>query len=162
MNKAIMLILLVLCSQALAGQEKEEDPLARNSISVEVGGNAVFGIDLSYERIFYKKEKLKFIAGAGLGIAAVPFYGTDLLLLSRAGLLVGRKHHLETGLGLTLYLSETYPLVPVRIGYRYQKPGGGFLFSAFFLPLFEPGYQEPYGFSLDPQFLAGLSAGYAF
>lgn len=87
------------------------------------------------------------------------------------------NHHLELGFGFTSLLdrtldfdSETLELedkvvfgaaIPVRIGYRYQKPEGGFFFRVGYTPFFNvpTGGKENWVFT--PIF-AGLSIGKSF
>jgi hypothetical protein len=94
-----------------------------------------------------------------------------------SGLLGRGKHHLELGVGITPHLatsldfnSETLELedkvvfgslIPLRIGYRYQKPEGGFFFRVGYSPFFNVpiGGREDWVFT--PVF-AGISFGKSF
>ncbi|WP_332912602.1 hypothetical protein [Algoriphagus boritolerans] len=87
------------------------------------------------------------------------------------------NHHLELGMGITSYLtrslafnSETFEnidkvvfdaAIPVRIGYRFQKPEGGFFFRVGYTPVinFPTGGKGGWGF--DP-YWAGISFGKSF
>lgn len=87
------------------------------------------------------------------------------------------NHHLELGFGFTSYLSRTLEinsetfefndkvvfdsLIPLRIGYRYQKPEGGFFFRVGYTPFFNVPVGEGKSWSFDP-YWAGVSFGKSF
>ncbi len=74
---------------------------------------------------------------------------------NRTARIIGRnKNHFEIGIGYTLiYSAQAYinlqkvewdfekyvfsSLVPFRIGYRYQKPGGGLFFKVGYTPVLD-------------------------
>ena len=87
------------------------------------------------------------------------------------------NHHLEFGIGIIPYwetilqidpdTSETTDKkvfsagVPLRIGYRYQKPGGGFFYRVGYTPFFNLPVGGRENWSFQPIF-AGVSIGKSF
>ncbi|MBN7816824.1 hypothetical protein [Algoriphagus pacificus] len=161
-------------------QSKAEIFTAKNIVYLDLGGNAG-QYAVTYGRVFHQKGKLKLSASAGFSmwyqgsisntrwLPAIPveltaFYGKS-------------KHHLELGAGVTSYLGnsiyfdqETFEsvdkvvfgaILPVRIGYRYQKPNGGFFFRVGYTPLINIPIREDKTWNFEPRF-AGLSFGKSF
>ena len=142
---------------------------------------------LNYGRIFYQKEKLKISASAGFSLlyqkADEPIhqaYWVPGYLAEITAFLGKSKHHLEFGIGFYTYrekrfiFDEDFPrnireepywgktILP-RIGYRYQKPAGGFFFRAGYTPSigFESIDESADGVNFIP-FGAGISLGISF
>lgn len=142
---------------------------------------------LNYGRIFYQKEKLKISASAGFSLlyqkADEPIhqaYWVPGYLAEITAFLGKSKHHLEFGIGFYTYrekrfiFDEDFPrnireepywgktILP-RIGYRYQKPAGGFFFRAGYTPSigFESIDESANGVNFIP-FGAGISLGLSF
>lgn len=153
---------------------------AKNALYLEVGGSSG-RYAVNYSKIFHQKGKLKLNASAGFSmwhhrlnskttwLPVIPiefsaFYGKS-------------NHHLELGTGVTSYLdrslsfeSETFETrdrvvfgayIPFRIGYRYQKPAGGFFFRVGYTPLLNIPVREGREWNFEPRF-AGLSFGKSF
>jgi hypothetical protein len=145
---------------------------AKNAVYLELGGNA-FGYSLNYERIVYQQNMLQ--VGARIGVSLVPentFFGIasyPIVPLEMIALFGKRTHHLETGIGVTPYVGYQYYVgaigvdflkekleaaVTFRLGYRYQKPNGGFMARVGIMPfLSSDGYLLPW---------AGISIGKSF
>src|SRR5688572_18200281 len=119
---------------------------ARNAVYLEMGGNA-FVYSLNYERIFFPKHLIKLGARAGIGLLPKNNLTTSypIVPLEVIALTGRRKHHFETGIGLTPFVGYiTYDgavgsdykreklqaATTFRFGYRYQKPEGGFMLRA--------------------------------
>ncbi|WP_209332825.1 hypothetical protein [Lunatimonas salinarum] len=160
---------------------------AKNSVYLEVGGNAGW-YSLNYGRIFYQKGILKLSASAGISMwphntSEQPYNTskTNYLLpsipLEFSAFLGNSKHHLEIGSGITPYLSVTVKrdpdflsstdkiylgtYIPLRLGYRYQKPEGGFFFRIAYTPFYRfPKYSDETN-NFSPIF-AGISLGKSF
>lgn len=161
-------------------QSKAEIFSSKNIVYLDLGGNAG-QYAFTYGRVFHQKGKLKLSASAGFSmwyqgsisntrwLPAIPveltaFYGKS-------------KHHLELGAGVTSYLGnsiyfdeETFEsvdkvvfgaIIPVRIGYRYQKPEGGFFFRVGYTPFFDVPVREGKSWFFYP-YHAGLSFGKSF
>ena len=162
-------------------QSTAEPFTAKKAVYLELGGTSgVYAFN--YSTIFHQKGKLKLNASAGFSmliretsnsrtfwLPAIPleltaFYGKS-------------KHHLEMGFGVVPYLdagsfldSETLEFkdkvvfgtaMPLRVGYRYQKPEGGFFFRVGFTPFFIApiGNREDWAFQ---PIHAGVSFGKSF
>lgn len=123
-------------------------------IQLELGGTSTV-YSVSYEHQFSIMENKRPFVRAGLGFFSGPDFRHTLIPVE-IGLYVGeRNNHFEIGLGLNNVLSRTIQpsinsatrntnsqsdsnayLFSYRIGYRYQKPEGGFVFRAGFTPVF--------------------------
>lgn len=171
------LICLLLCSNELLAQKEPVPVQARNAVYLELGGNAAI-YSLNYDRIIYEKGIFK--AAARAGICAIPYnianknYGGYLMPFEIVGLLGKSKHHLEMGPGITPYWipfspahgsdgeSDSYALdshMSFRLGYRYQKPEGGFFFRIAYTPIVN--FKSKQGTYALPLF-GGLSVGKSF
>ena len=87
------------------------------------------------------------------------------------------NHHLEAGVGFTSFLDQGVELdldayeastkiafgaiLPFRLGYRYQKPGGGFFYRVAYTPFFDLPFSEKKRISFQ-LYHAGLSIGKSF
>lgn len=143
---------------------------ARNAVYFELGGSAVIP-SFNYER----RLNQNWFGRAGLSIVtsdSADDSETDTtLVIPLTGSYVTRpasNHHLEVGGGLTIAAGDeqdlydfgddeddqfSTALVTGLVGYRYQKPAGGFQFRAVFTPIIGGGEFAPW---------AGLSFGYAW
>lgn len=160
MQKQLFVLFSVIFSICyVAGQVTQIETIPKikhNSIYVELGGNSL-AYSLNYDYTFSLAENTKLAVGAGLGYYTMHSYAngptpteTNLFFFTpEANLLFGKKsHHLEMGASLLLF---AFPAL--RIGYRYQRPQGGFLFRVGFTP-FVP--------NLDFVPWGGISFGYTF
>jgi hypothetical protein len=153
---AIICALFFFISLESYAQTKAVTFTEKNAVYLELGGNAG-QYAFTYGRVFHQKGKLKLNASTGFSmwyqgsvsntrwLPAIPveltaFYGRS-------------NHHLELGAGVTSYFGsslyfdgETFEtvdkvvfgaLVPLRVGYRYQKPEGGFFFRVGYTPFFD-------------------------
>jgi hypothetical protein len=136
----------------------------KNSVQFELFGHGLF-YSVNYERVLINRHKFKTTAQAGIS-----FYPVDIRMLwiplSVNQLISFNQHHLELGIGqvLTLDSDEWEPFGSFRIGYRYQKPEGRFLFRAGFTPFIEYAaaleYKDRRQMELYPS--GGLAIGYSF
>lgn len=116
-----------------SAQNESSAKLATQAIYVDVGAIPLVAIHglVNYERQLIQRKKVKWIGRFGLGVAANPDGGFGGLL--GGTMLTGQKNsHFEANLGLFVgsETGETFTTPLVEIGYRYQKPQGGFLFKA--------------------------------
>jgi hypothetical protein len=97
--------------------------------------------------------------------------------LELSGLIGNGNHHLELGLGVTPHLATSLEfnpetseledkvvfgsLIPLRIGYRYQKPEGGFFFRVGYTPIIDFPPRTGGNWSFNP-YSAGVSFGKSF
>jgi len=149
----------------------------QNSVFAELAGNAFLG-SINYDRITKPLLLLSpvFKMSFRLGIAPNPRedFSIPLAPIVEMNLLFGRrKHYFEGGIGLTFFAwnqidSDKYGnqtttrnkdlLRTLRLGYRFQKPTGGFLFRAALTPILgdnEVTYSDIFMWG-------GLSLGYCF
>lgn len=179
--KIVFLLMLIFTgSLHCFGQSEAETFTAKNIVYLDLGGNAG-QYAFTYGRVFHHKGKIKLNASAGFSmwylgsssnirwLPAIPveltaFYGKS-------------NHHLELGAGVTSYLDnsiyfdqETFEsvdkvvfgaILPVRIGYRYQKPVGGFFFRVGYTPIIDFPPRTGGNWSFNP-YHAGLSFGKSF
>jgi hypothetical protein len=148
---------------------------AKNALSVDFGDIYQLNYSVNYSRILFHKNIVTFAASAGISVEPIDY--TRLwqpLFPVEATLFVGNgKHHLEGGILLipglyydyymhTDYLVSNEPNKVItkkaigttagfRMGYRFQKPGGGFFFRLGFTPIFYS--------SFTPFFLTYIDAG---
>lgn len=187
-KKRIFLLLLALTLGFEGHTQTEPEAFtAKNAVYLEIGGNAGW-YSLNYGRIFYQKGMLKLSGSAGFSMwrhntseqpynTSKTIYWLPTLPLEISAFFGKSKHHLEIGTGITHYLSVTVrrdpdflrssdkiyfgAYIPLRLGYRYQKPEGGFFFRAAYTPVFELPILEGNDFLFNPIF-AGISVGKSF
>ena len=143
----------------------------KNSVQLDLGGHGLF-YSINYERILHNGER--FNTAAQIGFSYYP-PGTgvrDLWIpLGINEIFSFGNHHIEAGLGFIAIREaardpDNNPdywfwsnMFSGRIGYRYQKPDGRFLFRAGFTPVLEVNW-ESNATEFHP--LAGVSFGYTF
>ncbi|SHN33560.1 hypothetical protein SAMN04488057_12177 [Cyclobacterium lianum] len=181
---------LMISQNKLSAQSEPETEAdiftAKNSVHAELLGNSgLYG--LHYGRIFHQKDKLKLVASLGFSLQfqreIQPIHSSYVIPIFPVEVTAfwGRsRHHLEVGSGYTAALNrrfifdENYPnnireqvylnqaLVP-RIGYRYQKPEGGFLFRVGYTPIIgiSSSNSSENIFNIFPYWF-GISLGYSF
>jgi hypothetical protein len=153
------LFLLLLASFPLAAQ-------SRNAAYIEVAGNAVVP-SVNYERHFAER----WYGRVGLAVVIGRESDGDEDVTFAVPLMIGGyshphgNHHFETAGGVTFVTGDSQDLWDegdeeisnlvgtATIGYRYQKPGRGFVFRAGFTPIFDGADVLPW---------AGVSFGYAW
>ncbi|MBI5324949.1 MAG: hypothetical protein HZB41_06720 [Ignavibacteriae bacterium] len=177
MRKFINLVLIIsLClTQELLSQQDTNsksnieiiniDSIARNAWYIEIMGNT-WSLSFNYDRSIFIFPTIisnysSIILRIGIGINLLPSHiPIPLMLLTD----FGKIHKVELGVGLFYdYLESdwnegfTYPHDKIKwmlnIGYRYQKPEGGFVCRTGFTPFFT---------SNKMYWLWGLSFGYAW
>ncbi|MHA7128655.1 hypothetical protein [Algoriphagus namhaensis] len=153
---------------------------AKQSLYVELGGTAG-RYAINYGKVFHQSGKLKLNASAGFSMWSNKLNSKTTWLpvvpLEFSAFYGKSNHHLEMGIGFTSGLDRTLEFdsqtletnekvvfdafIPLRIGYRYQKPEGGFFFRVGYTPFFNVplGGREEWNF--DPRF-AGISFGKSF
>jgi hypothetical protein len=159
-NISSLFILFVISgfSNHVAAQEEAEVFTAKNVVYAELLGNAGL-YAVNYGRIFYQKDKLKLMGGLGFSMIPLkgfePFYPnfwSPVIPVEFSAFWGKSRHHLELGIGSYVFQNRKYWFDPefpptyireivhwdtsvtMRIGYRYQKPEGGFFFRAGYTP----------------------------
>jgi hypothetical protein len=177
----IALVLSFAISITSSAQTEAQTFTARNGIYVEFGGSSG-RYAVNYSKIFHQKGKLKLNASAGFSmwrngkldskaswLPVIPIEVTALYGKS--------NHHLEMGFGFTSFLSTSLEsvsgtfefrdivvydaFIPLRVGYRYQKPEGGFFFRVGYTPIIDFPPRAGGNWSFNP-YWAGVSFGKSF
>lgn len=143
-----LFVVIVLLSPVLRAQETTSiNPIRRNTIYGEVFGQGFFG-SLNYDRLFNVDKHVMNSFSAGFIFAPKSAgFGDGMYLgvpVSYNWLFGKSSHHLELGLGFTFMATQGfasnrfenfYTYLTPKVGYRYQRPGGGFFFKAAFTPM---------------------------
>lgn len=116
----------------------------KSNIQFEILGiGAVYSV--SYERRFLNSDKFKTVGSIGLS-----FWGNDswkgiTMPISVTELFSFNRHHIEVGMSIspnfvsrTDNTKEWDQYTMVRVGYRYQRPSGRFVFRAGYTPIIYP------------------------
>jgi hypothetical protein len=129
----VLFFIFLLISKFNLFAQSDSTP-ARNTFHTEGFGNGLLA-SINYDRIFFvKKQKMSWRVGFFL----IPLKESApyLFFPFELNFLFGKKHHFETGIGVT-YIYEGITIEPSiaaifgRVaGYRYQRPNGGFFFRA--------------------------------
>jgi hypothetical protein len=167
-----------ICAKA---QTKSETYTAKNAVYLEVGGSSG-RYAINYSKIFHQKGKLKLNASAGFSmwrnkINDFKTYWLPVIPLEVTALYGKLNHHLEMGFGFTSLLDRTLffdsgslelddkfvfdAFIPLRVGYRYQKPKGGFFFRIGYTPFFNVPVGGRKNWNFESRF-AGISFGKSF
>ncbi len=176
---SVLIVILALPSETFA-QNEPQTFTAKNAVYLDLGGNAG-QYAFTYGRLIHQKGVLKVMGSVGFSLWADRVEGSTVfnpaVPLEVSGLIGGGNHHFELGLGVTPHLATSLDfdtetseledkvvfgsLIPLRIGYRYQKPEGGFFFRVGYTPFFNVpvGGREDWVFT--PIF-AGISFGKSF
>jgi hypothetical protein len=182
-HKSLLLLVLVFVFAISFGATAQTEPetfTAKNAVYLEVGGSSG-RYAVNYSKIFHQKGKVKLNASAGFSMWHHRLNSKTTWLpvvpLEISALYGKSNHHLELGMGVTSYLtrslafdSETFEnidkvvfdaAIPLRIGYRFQKPQGGFFFRLGYTPIinFPTGGRGGWGFL---PYWAGISLGKSF
>ena len=143
---------------------EETAPTARNAFYIELLGNGLL-YSVNYDRLFADQISGRvglMVIGAANDSSAAAVIAAPIM----ANYLFGRGNsHFEAGVGITLMTGAVENVEEIEdegfsgavgtatLGYRYQRPDGGFIFRAGLTPFFGRG-------GIVPWF--GLSFGYGF
>lgn len=183
-HKSSLLLVLVFAFAISFGATAQTEPetfTAKKAVYLEVGGSSgIYAVN--YSKIFHQKGKFKLNASAGFSMWPNEKIDSKTIWLPVIPIEVSAfygksNHHLEMGFGFTSYLDkttaidfETFELsdkvvfgafIPLRVGYRYQKPEGGFFFRIGYTPLFDVPVRAGKSWSFNP-YHAGVSFGKSF
>lgn len=177
----LVLIFIYSLSYEAKAQVEPETFTSKKAVYLEVGGSSG-RYAINYSKMFYQKGKLKLNASAGFSmwrneINDFETIWLPVIPLEVTGFYGKANHHLELGFGFTPFLDRTLDfdletleledkvvfgaIIPVRIGYRYQKPEGGFFFRVGYTPFFDVPVGEGKSWSFNP-YHAGISFGKSF
>lgn len=151
----ILAFSLVAYSVAYSQEKPDSTKLSRNTLFIELGGNAPH-ISLNYDYLIPTTIKNFKCA---LTIGATHHFNdfSDFVIAPQFQTLIGKKFMAEIGLGITIpiaYIND-WVIIP-RFGGRYQKKDGGMFYKLAFTPIITP-YNNA---SILPMF--GISIGYTF
>jgi hypothetical protein len=123
--------LLLLKSESLA-QTNDSSKLSNINLYVDAGFLLAGQVSLNLEKRIHAGDKVTWYARAGLCAAGVIMVDGGLGGLIAITMLSGKgKNHFELNGGVFFIDSkELFPLPLIDLGYRHQKPGGGFIFKA--------------------------------
>jgi len=175
MTRIIYIVLIAVLTLGQAEKSTAQIVDLQHSVYAELGGTA--GIwSVNYDLIALNISNFKVGARAGIGLFSEGYAGTtvDFYIPLTVNMMYAFKerHHVELGIGTQIasyeirsvsnvldtgFKRKTEPLGNFTFGYRYQNPGGGFMFRVFYSPFF---YQD--GIHFRYEHWAGLSLGYAF
>nr|WP_319397662.1 hypothetical protein [uncultured Carboxylicivirga sp.] len=130
-----MSVLLFFVNANSQAQSNMTSTLSKNNFYVDAGGHFAGQASINLERLFYTGEKTAWYARAGLGGAGIIMANGGLGGLGAVTMLTGRGNkHFEMNCGAFIGKESddndifVFPLID--LGYRYQKPEGGFIFRA--------------------------------
>jgi hypothetical protein len=183
-HKSSLLLVLVIGFSISFGATAQTEPeifTAKNAVYLEVGGSSG-RYAINYSKIFHQKGKLKLNASAGFSMWRNEKLDSrtswlPVIPLELTALYGKSNHHLEMGFGFTSFLGTSLDLVsgsfefrekvvldafiPLRVGYRYQKPEGGFFFRVGYTPIIDFPPRTGGNWSFNP-YWAGVSFGKSF
>jgi hypothetical protein len=177
-HRHILLAVMILLACSTYAQDTSRF-VKLNSVQLELGGHGLM-YSLNYERILMNADRFKIAGQVGFSYYP-PFTGViDYWIpVGINGLYSIRNHHIEFGAGVIINRISTRDanniaidwdwegFLSARLGYRYQKPNGRFIFRAGFTPVMETNIltKSKYidsGFITDFHPLPGVSFGYSF
>ena len=160
-------------NQTIGQTENEFTNISKNTVYFELLGNG--GIySLKYDRIILAKKIFK-ISGS-IGVSYIPpsiRYNHTFTYPTEINLMYGKRNYLEVGIGFTpvfnLYKEDIFKIYDIysypvlRIGYRLQKPNGGFFFkTGLLIYCAKNEFTTDYSNYSNSKTWLGLGFGYAF
>ena len=134
--KTILFITLYLGGQNVSqAQSVQSNELSKTNLYLDVGAIPGVQIAVNIERRIHSGEKITWYARAGAGFAGIVFGDGGPGGLAAATMLTGKSNnHFELSggafVGKDSGSNDTFAYPLLDIGYRYQKPAGGFIFKA--------------------------------
>jgi len=181
MKRALILLVIAPFFNSVAQNPSEFSH--KNSLQLELGGHGLI-YSFNYERILVDKGKHKTAGQIGMAYYPASVGFRDFWMPVGVNQIYNftSAHHLEAGVGMVLireairdknnqpddWFWDTF--ISARLGYRYQKPNGRFLFRIGLTPILETNlfkqivHNPTFGrrINSDPHLLVGLSIGYSF
>jgi hypothetical protein len=130
MKKLVLVITILSGLFSANAQSLEKNEMSKNSIYFDTGIVPGVHAFVNYERSLYQGKKVSWYGRAGFGYGGLLLSDGGFGGLGAITMLTGKKNsHFELNTGVfSGNNSVTLPLLDV--GYRYQKPDGGFIFKA--------------------------------
>tara|TARA_B110000240_G_scaffold171907_1_gene196571 strand:+ start:43 stop:495 length:453 start_codon:yes stop_codon:yes gene_type:complete len=135
MKKLVLVITILSGLFSANAQSLEKNEMRKNSIYFDTGIVPGVHAFVNYERSLYQGKKVSWYGRAGFGYGGLLLSDGGLGVLGAITMLTGKKNshfELNTGLfsGNNIEGSNSVTLPVLDVGYRYQKPTGGFIFKA--------------------------------
>lgn len=163
-SRSFAVLVMLLCFGSLSAQnhdqmtemQQREQPITRNVINFEIGGNALI-YSLNYDRVLLQTEHYKGTIRIGLGMLPYPSSVKDnrtwiFVPIEYNNLFGPKNHFLELSLGTT-YTSSIQGAnhwITGRIGYRLQNFDTGFFLRAGIVLIYVP-YANPQAYNYEIQ-----------
>ncbi len=135
MKKLLLVITILSVGFSANAQSLEKNKMSKNSIYFDTGIIPGVHAFVNYERSIYQGKKVSWYGRMGFGFGGILMASGGFGGLGAVTMLTGKKNsHFELNAGIFSGKdiddsnSFAYPLLDV--GYRYQKPDGGFIFKA--------------------------------
>lgn len=126
-----ILFALLINTEAKA-QQSDSSKLSNINLYADAGFHVAGQVSINLEKRIGAGDKVTWYGRAGLGAAGVIMVDGGFGGLIAITMLSGTgKNHFEINGGVFFLSSKEILALPLLdLGYRYQKPGGGFLFKA--------------------------------
>ena len=135
MKKLLLVLSILTIGFSTNAQSSEKNILSKNSIYFDTGLIPGIHAFVNYERSIYQGEKVSWFGRAGFGFGGLLMVGGGFGGLGGVTMLTGKKNsHFELNAGIfsgkDIDDSNSFAFPLLDVGYRYQKPNGGFIFKA--------------------------------
>jgi hypothetical protein len=135
MKTLVLVIIIVTIGFFANAQSSEQNEMSKNSIYFDTGIIPGVHAFVNYERSLYQGKKVSWYGRMGFGFGGILMVNAGFGGLGGVTMLTGKKNshfELNTGVfsGKEIDGSNSVTLPLLDVGYRYQKPDGGFVFKA--------------------------------
>jgi len=135
---ALIGIVFLCCQSFIQAQSTEQIELSENNLYLDATIGSLLQASINYERQIHSGEKVSWYGRIGVGYGARLFGVTGPGGLGAITMLAGKKNgHFELNAGgfigqdADTYTGSAFINPIFNVGYRYQKPEGGFIFRAY-------------------------------
>jgi hypothetical protein len=135
MKKLLLVITILSVGFSANAQSLEKNKMSKNSIYFDTGIIPGIHAFVNYERSLYQGKKVSWYGRMGFGFGGILLANSGFGGLGGVTMLTGKKNshfELNTGIfsGKDIDYSNSFAYPLLDVGYRYQKPDGGFIFKA--------------------------------
>ena len=135
MKKLLLVLSILTIGFSTNAQSSEKNILSKNSIYFDTGLIPGIHAFVNYERSIYQGERVSWFGRAGFGLGGLILGDFGFGGLGAVTMLTGKKNsHFELNAGIfsgkDIDDSNSFAFPLLDVGYRYQKPNGGFIFKA--------------------------------
>ena len=133
-SRFLLIVLLLLFFNIIKAQSPTDSEISKFNANIELGFGTFSLASANFEVHFANSDsgKINWYGKAGFGFAEEFMGESGLGGLGAVTMLTGkRKHHFEASGGIFIgsgSYGDLLVLPLLDLGYRYQKPGGGFIF----------------------------------